>query len=168
MNSSHSPVSRFGNTSRHNQKALEAIRETADSIARRHHELKAWCDWWHRRTQAMDLQLTPLVRGIENGLVPTDEIEATFEAAYCAWWSGAIIGEDNVLRRFSTPEHVATIEKFRRMDDQFQKLTAAYIGAKLAGQLPRSDSVTRKSSWGVLAARNSEKEAAQASSATHG
>ncbi len=133
-----------------NQKALEAIRETVDSIARRHHELKAWCDWWHRRTQAMDLQLTPLVRGIENGQVPTDEIEATFKAAYCAWWSGAIIGEDNVLRRFSTPEHVATIEKFRRIDDQFQKLTAAYIGAKLAGQLPRSDNVTRKSSWGVL------------------
>ncbi len=133
-----------------NQKALEAIRETADTIARRHHELKAWCDWWHRRTQAMDLQLTPLVRGIENGLVPADEIEATFEAAYCAWWSGAIIGEDNVLRRFSTPEHVATIEKFRRTDDQFQKLTAAYIGAKLAGQLPRTDSVTRRSSWGVL------------------
>ena len=82
--------------------------------------------------------------------IPTDEIEATFEVAYCAWWSGAIIGEDNVLRRFSTPEHVATIEKFRRIDDQFQKLTTAYIGAKLAGQLPRSDSVTRKSSWGVL------------------
>ena len=132
------------------QKALEAIRETADTIARRHHELKAWCDWWHRRTQAMDLQLTPLVRGIEDGLIPTDEIEATFEAAYCAWWSAAIIGEDNVLRRFSTPEHVATIEKFRRMDDQFQKLTAAYIAARLAGRLPQSDSVTRRSSWGVL------------------
>ena len=133
-----------------NQKALEAIRETADTIARRHHELKAWCDWWHRRTQAMDLQLTPLVRGIESGLIPIDEIEATFEAAYCTWWSGAIIGEDRVLRRFSTPQHVATIEKFRRIDDQFQKLTAAYIGAKLAGKIPGSDSVTRKSSWGVL------------------
>ena len=133
-----------------NQKALEAIRETADTIARRHHELRAWCGWRHRRTQAVDLQLTPLVRGIEDGQIPTNEIEATFNAAYCAWWSGAIIGEDDVLCKFSTPEHVATIEKFRRMDDQFQKLTAAYIGASLAGQLPKSDDVTKKSSWGVL------------------
>ena len=133
-----------------NRKALEAIRETADTIARRHHELKAWCDWWRRRTQAMDLQLAPLVSAIERGQVPTDEIESTFEAAYCSWWSGAVIGEDDVLRKFSTPEHVSTIENFREIDDRFQKLTAAYIGAKLAGGLPASDSVTRRSSWGVL------------------
>ena len=133
-----------------NHKALEAIRETADTIAFRHHELKAWCDWWRRRTQAMDLQLAPLVSAIERGQVSTDEIEATFEAAYCSWWSGAVIGEDDVLRKFSTPEHVSTIENFRELDDRFQKLTAAYIGTKLAGHLPASDSVKRESSWGVL------------------
>ena len=133
-----------------NHKALEAIRETADTIAFRHHELKAWCDWWHRRTQAMDLQLAPLVSAIERGQVPTDEIEATFEAAYCSWWSGAVIGEDDVLRKFSTPEHISTIEKFRDLDDRFQKLTATYISTKLAGRLPASDSVKRRSSWGVL------------------
>ena len=133
-----------------NHKGLEAIRETADTIAFRHHELKAWCDWWRRRMQAMDLQLGPLVSAIERGQVPTDEIEATFEAAYCSWWSGAVIGEDDVLRKFSTPEHVSTIEKFREIDDRFQKLTAAYIGTKLAGHLPASDSVKRGSSWGVL------------------
>ena len=133
-----------------NHKALEAIRETADTIAFRHHELKAWCDWWRRRTQAMDLQLAPLVSAIERGQVSTDEIEATFEAAYCSWWSGAVIGEDDVLRKFSTPEHVSTIENFRELDDRFQKLTAAYIGTKLAGHLPASDSVKRGSSWGVL------------------
>ena len=133
-----------------NDKALEAIRDTADTIARRHHDLKAWCDWWRRRTEAMDLQLAPLVSAIERGHVPTDEIEATFEAAYCSWWSGAVIGEDDVLRKFSTPQHVATIENFREIDDRFQKLTAAYIGAKLVGRLPASDSVTRRSSWGVL------------------
>ena len=133
-----------------NRKALAAIRETADTIARRQHELKAWCDWWRRRTQAMDLQLAPLVSAIERGQVPTDEIESTFEAAYCSWWSGAVIGEDDVLRKFSTPEHVFAIENFREIDDRFQKLTAAYIGAKLAGGLPASDSITRRSSWGVL------------------
>ena len=133
-----------------NHKALEAIRETADTIAFRHHELKAWCDWCRRRTQAMDLQLAPLVSAIERGQVSSDEIEATFEAAYCSWWSGAVIGEDDVLRKFSTPEHVSTIKNFRELDDRFQKLTAAYIGTKLAGHLPASDSVKRGSSWGVL------------------
>ena len=131
-------------------KALDAIRETADSISTHHAELHDWCGWRRRRTEAVDLDLGPLVEAIEKGRVPTEEIEATFEAAYCTWWSGAVIGEDNVLRTFSSPEHVATIEKFRDVDSQFQALTAAYIGAKLSGDLPAADDVKRSSSWGVL------------------
>ena len=130
--------------------ALDAIRETADTIAVRHAELREWCGWRRRRTEALDLELGPLVDAIEKGRVPTEEIEATFEAAYCTWWSGAVIGEDEVLRTFSTPEHVATIEKFREIDSQFQELTAAYISAKLTGKLPGADDVKRSSSWGVL------------------
>ena len=129
---------------------LDVIRETAETIAARHRELKDWCAWWRRRTDAMDLELAPLVEAIEEDRVSTDDLEATFEAAYCTWWSGAVIGEDEVLRNFSTPEHVATIERFRELDGEFQRLTAAYIGAKLAGRLPQSDDVTNKSSWGVL------------------
>lgn len=133
-----------------NGRALEAIRETAEKIAAHHAELRDWCGWRRRRTEALDLELGPLVDAIENGRIPIDEIAATFEAAYCTWWSGAVIGEDEVLRTFSTPEHVATIEKFRALDSQFQDLTAAYIGARLAGSLPDSDDIKRKSSWGVL------------------
>lgn len=131
-------------------RALDAIRETADTIAGRHAELCEWCAWRRRRTEALDLELGPLVDAIEKGYVPTEEIEATFEAAYCTWWSGAVIGEDEVLRTFSTPEHVATIEKFRKIDSQFQDLTAAYISAKLAGNLPDANDVKRSSSWGIL------------------
>lgn len=131
-------------------RALDAIRETAETIAARHAELREWCGWRRRRTEALDLELGPLVDAIEKGRVPTEEIEATFEVAYCTWWSGAVIGEDEVLRTFSTPEHVATIEKFREIDSQFQDLTAAYISAKLTGNLPDADDVKRSSSWGVL------------------
>ena len=131
-------------------KALDAIQQSVNNIAARHAELHNWCGWRRRRTEAMDLDLGPLVEAIEKGHVPPDEIEATFEAAYCTWWSGAVIGEDEVLRTFSTPEHVATIEKFREIDSQFQKLTADYISAKLTGDLPSAEDVKRSSSWGVL------------------
>ncbi len=131
-------------------RALYAIKENAEGIAARHAELHDWCGWRRRRTEAVDLELGPLVEAIEDGRVPIDEIMDTFEAAYCTWWSGAVIGEDEVLRNFSTPEHIAAIEKFREIDTQFQDLTAAYIAAKLAGSLPDSEDVTRKSTWGVL------------------
>jgi very-short-patch-repair endonuclease/DNA polymerase III delta prime subunit len=130
--------------------ALDAIRDTADKIARCHAELRDWCAWHRRRTEAIDLELGPLVDAIEKGRIPIDEIEATFEAAYCAWWSRAVIGEDDVLRTFSTPEHVAAIKKFREIDGRFQDLTAAYIAAKLTGALPEADDIRGHSSWGIL------------------
>lgn len=132
------------------EKTLDAIQETANTISGRHAELREWCGWRRRRTEALDLELGPLVDAIEKGRVPVEEIEATFEAAYCTWWSGAVIGEDEVLRTFSTPEHIATIEKFREIDSQFQDLTAAYISAKLTGNLPDANDIKRSSSWGVL------------------
>jgi len=131
-------------------KALDAICDTADSIVKHHAELHGWCGWHQRRTEAMDFGLSPLVEAIEKGLVPTEEIGAIFEAAYCTWWSGMVIGEDDVLRTFSTPEHTADIEKFHKIDDNFQALTAAYIGARLTGNLPGPEDVKRKSSWGIL------------------
>ena len=131
-------------------KALEAVRDTAETISTRHAELREWCGWRRRRGEAMDIELGPIVDAIEQGRVPIGEIVDTFEAVYCTWWSGAIIGEDDVLRTFSSPEHVATIKKFRELDKQFQTHTAAYIAAKLQGKVPESEDVKRKSEWGIL------------------
>lgn len=130
--------------------ALASIDDLGKEIVRRHAELRQWCGWRRRRQDAMDLELAPFIDAVESGFVPVDEIEETFEAAYCAWWSSMIIGEDDVLRMFSTPEHVETIRRFREIVEEFQRLTAAQIAAKLTGSLPDPDDVKRQSSWGVL------------------
>lgn len=131
------------------KQTLDAIKETAESVIARQEDLRAWCSWRRRRTDAMDLELAPLVEAIENGLVPTDEIMDTFHAAYCAWWSKAVINEDSVLR-FNTPEHVADIKQFRKIDEKFQSLTADYIVAKLSGNIPNPNEPHQSKSWGIL------------------
>ncbi|NTW81832.1 MAG: DUF3320 domain-containing protein [Chlorobiaceae bacterium] len=131
-------------------KALEAIRETADEIAGHHLELRSWCAWRRCRENAVDMELGPFVEALEAGGIPVDEVERTFEAAYCAWWSAMVIGEDEVLRNFSTPQHFAMINKFRELDDRFQKLTADYISARLSGNMPDPEDIERRSSWGLL------------------
>ena len=130
--------------------AMAAIRETADTIANRHRELNKWCGWRNRRTQAMDHDLRPLVEGIERGDVPPDEIVDTFRAAYCGWWSSKAIEENEVLRTFSSPEHMDTIERFQHAVDRYQDVTARYIAARLASGLPARDGVKRSSQWGLL------------------
>ena len=133
-----------------NENAFAAIRETADRIAERHAELNNWCSWRRRRNEAIDMDLLPLVEATEDGRVPIDEILETFEASYCAWWSGKLITEDEVLRTFNTAEHTASIEKFREADDEFGKITAAYVVAKLSGHLPNQNDAKRTSQWGIL------------------
>lgn len=131
-------------------RSLPMIRETAEAITSRHRELNNWCAWRRRRAEALDLGLAALVNAVEAGGVPADALQETFEAAYCAWWSAALIGEDDVLRGFSSAEHESAIARFRAADDEYRKLTAAWIAARLAGRLPEEDDVSRGSSWGLL------------------
>lgn len=130
--------------------ALPQIASLCDGIIQHSMALRDWCGWVRRRSEAMDLQLGPLVTAIENGRVLPDEVSDTFEAAYCAWWSAAVIDEDDVLRTFSSPEHEAVIQNFRELDSRFSDLTAKYIAAKLAGQIPDKESIKKASSWGIL------------------
>lgn len=129
---------------------ISRIQETADMIEGRRNDLRDWCAWRRRRNEAMDADLAALVQGVEKARIPADEIVKTFEAAYCTWWSSAVIGEDSVLRDFSTAEHMADIERFCETDTRFQKLTADYIAAKLSGELPQQDNVRKTSQWGLL------------------
>ncbi|MGL6162419.1 DUF3320 domain-containing protein [Microbulbifer sp.] len=130
--------------------ALGATGSLCREIVEHHASLKDWCAWMRRRSEALDCQLGPLVEAIENGGVEPGEVADVFEAAYCAWWSSAVIGEDEVLRTFSSPEHESAIQHFRELDTQFSDLTARYIAAKLAGQIPDPEDIKRSSSWGVL------------------
>lgn len=129
---------------------LALVKQTTDAIDARHAELRLWCNWRRRRTEALDLELGAVVNGIEHGRVPAEEIEDTFYAAYCAWWSGAVIGEDEVLRTFSTAEHFDAIEKFRQLDTQFQNLTGAQIAARLSGKVPGPNQEKASPAWGIL------------------
>lgn len=129
---------------------LDSIGTLCKEVVEHHASLKDWCAWVRRRSEALDYQMGPLVEAIENGSVEPGEVCDVFEAAYCAWWSAAVIGEDEVLRTFSSPEHESAIQHFRELDTQFSDLTAQYIAAKLAGRIPNPDDIKRSSSWGVL------------------
>lgn len=112
--------------------------------------LREWCAWVRRRAEAQDLQLGALVNALECGAVEAEDVSDVFEAAYCSWWSSAVIGEDDVLRAFSSSEHESAIQQFRDLDTRFSELTARYIAARLAGNIPDPEDIRRSSAWGTL------------------
>lgn len=129
---------------------LEQLGAAANLIATHRHQLQAWCAWRQRRKEVIDAGLAPLVEAIENGQIPLNEIEETFWAAYCVWWSEAVITEDATLRAFSKPEHEANIRDFRELDDKHQEATAQHIAATLAGRLPAPNDVLNDPQWQVI------------------
>ena len=129
---------------------LEQLGDAASFIAASRRQLQAWCAWRQRRKEVIDADLAPLVGAIENGQIPVHEIEETFWAAYCVWWSEAVITEDETLRAFSKPEHEANIRDFRDLDDKHQEATAKHIAATLAGRLPGLNDVLNDEQWQVI------------------
>ena len=133
-----------------NFQTLDKLQAAMKGVAQRRAELNSWCSWLRRRNKAIDQGLAPLIEAFEEGHIRREMLVDTFEAAYCTWWSGEVIGEDEILRNFSTPEHTALINNYREIDNKFQDLTVDYIKAKVLGKLTAEGDVTRKSTWGIL------------------
>ena len=129
---------------------LDHIRGCASGVLEGRRTLRDWCIWQQRRSEAVAHDLLPLVEAVEEGRIPADEILVTFEAAYCAWWSEAVMTEDDVLREFSTPEHEARIRRFGAADKRFQEATSGCIAARLQAKLPVQAEVKRNSDWGIV------------------
>ena len=129
---------------------LERVRDHASGVLKRRRTLRDWCAWLRSRSEAVTGGLLPLVKAVEDGRVPATEILATFEAAYCAWWSEAVMTEDVVLREFSTAEHEAKIRKFGEADERYQEATSAYIAARLQAKVPAHSAMKGESGWGII------------------
>lgn len=121
--------------------SLEHVQRTLDGIVSHHQELKEWCEWQKQRAKAVEFDLLPLVEAIENGYVApeSEAIKKIFEAAYCVWWSNALLDEDDALREFSKHKHEAKIKEFRQIEYEYRKKTAEYIAANIAGNASAQD-----------------------------
>jgi very-short-patch-repair endonuclease len=129
---------------------LETIPLLTSNILSHKKDLKDWCNWVRVRSEAIDLDLKPLIEGMEDGSINCDQVSQVFEYSYCDWWSRAVFNEDDVLRCFSSAEHTSLINKFKELDEKFQNTTAKYIHAKLSSGIPTQNNLGKTSSWGIL------------------
>jgi very-short-patch-repair endonuclease len=112
--------------------------------------LKEWCNWQRLKQEALQQGLEPLIKAIEQHHIDPSDIEKAFEAGYCQWWSQAIMTNNAILREFSSAQHMDKIERFRKLDDEFQKLTLAYIAASLSSGIPQREEATLPTDWKLV------------------
>ena len=98
--------------------------------------LQPWCLWRGARDAAIAQGLQGLIADLEVGAIPLSAISNHFEFSYRSWWLKRTVGDDPILRSFSSAVHEQKIREFREVDSRFQKLTEKYIAATLSGRIP--------------------------------
>lgn len=113
-------------------------------------KLRDWSLWRKARREAQSLELQTLVDALETRRIKVGEALPQFETAYAKWWAGVRIDQDDRLRFFVPQQEADRIAEFRALDDRVADLTVRYIRAKISGQIPDRNSVSKASGYGVL------------------
>lgn len=112
--------------------------------------LHAWCSWRRVRQEAITCGLQPLVEAVEQGTLPEGSVTHSFEAAYARWFASKMIDAEPLLCHFVPAEQQSDIDAYAAAVDGLRALTSAYIRAKLSGNIPDKNGVTKRGGFGIL------------------
>lgn len=146
------------NASEFKDASLPDLITRCQGIVQAENRLHAWCAWRKVRAEAMGVGLAPLVIAMEGGAVAPKDTARVFEANYSRWWLNAVVDNEPVIRGFVSAEHEKRIDDFRTLDQRFTELTRAWVRATMCADLPKADTVTRNSEWGILRHEISKKK----------
>ena len=102
-------------------------------------QLRTWCAWRRARSEAMEHNLSPLIKAYEEGDIQSVDLPKVFERSYTQWWLSAVTDNEIVLNQFFSPEHERKILQFRSVDDRYMELTKLMVQAKLAKKVPAAN-----------------------------
>lgn len=145
-------------TSDFNDAHLPDLISHCRAIVAAENRLHAWCAWRKVRAEALSIGLHSLVMAMECGSVAPKGAVRAFETNYSRWWLNAVVDNEPVIRGFVSAEHEKRIGDFRALDKRFTELTRAWVRAAMCAELPKSDTVTRNSEWGILRHEMSKKK----------
>lgn len=128
----------------------DELAENAKNVLEHQMHLKAWCDWQRIKTEAIAAGLGILVEAIEKNELINEQAAKVFEVAYAKWFASTKIDAEPLLRNFVPAEHDSDIVAYRQAEDRLADLTAEYINAKLARNLPNKNELLPNSGFAIL------------------
>ncbi len=144
-------VDAFDRLSRAESEAgLAELRARASVVVAQERRLRDWANWQRVVEEAIRLDLSPLVEGLENEDFAVADAVREFETGYARWFAFHRMDAEPLLRNFMPGEHADRIERFRDIDDRMSELASQYIRAKICGSIPDKEGVGKNSGYGVL------------------
>jgi very-short-patch-repair endonuclease len=118
------------------QDALPRMTETLETWKHRLPDFQGWCNWRRVRRDAMQTNLSAIVKAYESGLFSTADVERVISRSYYEWWVNNQIEREPVLAEFFSPEHERKIGAFRELDAAYTRLAQQQIQALLSAKIP--------------------------------
>jgi very-short-patch-repair endonuclease len=146
------------NASEFKDASLPDLITRCQAIVMAENRLHTWCAWRKVRAEALSVGLAPLVIAMECGVVGPKDAARVFETNYSRWWLNAVVDNEPVIRGFVSAEHEKRIDDFRKLDRRFTEITRSWVRATMCADLPKADTVTRNSEWGILRHEMSKKK----------
>ncbi|HXR91699.1 MAG TPA: DUF3320 domain-containing protein [Steroidobacteraceae bacterium] len=131
-------------------KQVPELFATAQTVVESEKALHAWCSWRRVRQEAVACGLQPLVEALEQNTLSEGSAANAFEAAYARWFASKAIDAEPILCHFVPAEHQSDIDAYTAAVDELGELTSTYIRAKLSGNIPDKNGVTKRSGFGIL------------------
>lgn len=115
-------------------------------------QLQDWANWQEAYQRARAAELTPLLTALEAETLLLEDLQTAFERRYRENVLERMVTRHKCLRHFWGDDHQGRIASFRQLDDQYAKLTAAAVVARLTAELPRArqENAPRNSELGLL------------------
>lgn len=132
------------------KKQVPELFACAQAIIENEKALNAWCSWRRVRQEAIACGLQPLVEAVEHHTLPRGSITHTFEVAYARWFAVKAIDAEPLLCHFVPVEHQSDIDAYAMAVEKLGELTSTYIRAKLSGNIPDKNGITKRSGFGIL------------------
>lgn len=130
--------------------SLAELRARASAIVSHERRLRDWANWKRVVEEAIRLDLSPLVDGLESDDFAATDAVREFETGYARWFAFHRMDAEPLLRNFMPGEHADCIERFRAIDDRMSELASQYIRAKICGSIPDKEGVGKGGGYGVL------------------
>ncbi|NLF95857.1 MAG: DUF3320 domain-containing protein [Candidatus Riflebacteria bacterium] len=112
---------------------------------------RAHCQLNQAISEAENLGLKDLMADLREGRIAYKDLWPSFKKAYLTRWAEKKASTSNNLRNFSGTLHDDKINRFRELDEDFLKLSAQAVVAKVAERAPAiSANVANSSELGIL------------------
>ena len=133
------------------QSVAESLSDQLQLVVQNEAKLQPWLNWVSARNECQRARVGEVAVALEAGKIEPSTAQEQAQVAFCNWLAPRLIDEREALRGFSSIEHDAKLEEFRKLDAEVAKTSSDFVADLHSQKAPDINSKENKPHFGTLA-----------------